>query len=475
MKLIRICLFLGVIFIAGCGLATDMPKVEDQAAAREQAQLGTDAMLLASRNTPSLYFGDGRTATLMWDLSSGDVIPSHARFPGLFLLDVRVTYETVAGQSLAVGYTFTNPRMQMFTGEMEVVVSGVDIRVNGALAPGTENLLSAQKTAKGIDSVNIYSGSVRTKMTAVSSGDTVGVAFTQLTLQPRTDNPPVPPQPTITVPNPFTRQTQVPIQVSGDGTARRWCLTASPVRPRSTNEPCPGYIWTSTRPTNFDLVNVGRLIASGETVQFYLWIANADLKISATAAQAQVTFDSTAPSAPALASVTVSDSQMATLDGLGNSNETVSWCVKENANQNNVQDDQGCSYSSTKPLYAGLRGGGTRFVRVFVRDRAGNTAGSTVRSANNPFGQISFAQLIDPSTGARAVFANTCSSCHGESGVNQAQWDSTSYSATVAKKAALLSRIDSGSAPMPPTGLLDEKQRALIRLWLTQTTTPVQQ
>lgn len=462
--------------IGGCGIAsTKYPAPADTTAAEQQQQLGTDAMLLAARNTPALYFGDGRTATLLWDLAGEDAIPTTARFPGLFLLDVKITYETIGGVSTAVGYTFTNPRLQMFTGESEAVISGVDIRINGVPAVGTENLLSAQKTAKGIDSVNIYTGSVKGKVSAVSSSDTISVAFTQLTLRARTDNPPVPPAPTLNVPNPFTRVTQVPVTVSNDGTARRWCITASPTRPNSTSDPCPGYVWLATRPTNFDLITVGRLINSGETVRFYLWVANSDLKISATAATNTVTFDSTAPGAPALASVTVSDSQMARLDGLTDSNEPVSWCIKESANQNGVQDEQGCSFGASKPNYVGLKGGGTRYVRVFVRDRAGNVSSTPVRSANNTFGQITFAQLTDATAGARGAIVNNCSSCHGVGMSNQADWDSTSYTNTVARKAAILARIDNTASPMPPSGITDEKQRGLIRLWLTQTTTPVQQ
>lgn len=468
-------LLIGLLALAGTrcggGKAADEAPIDTP---EQLAQVGQDAILLLEKNTPSLYFGDGRTATLLWDMSGTEAIPTSKRFPGLFLLDVRINFETINGISTATGYVFTNPRVQMLTGEQEAVITGVVVRVNGQLYPGTENFLSATKTAKGIDSVNIYGGSVRAKLPQVSSSDVISVAFSQLELRARTDNPPTPPTPNMTVPNPFTSRQQVPITISNDGTARRWCLTAYPIRPVSTNDPCPGYVWLATRPTQFDLITVGRLVNSGETVQFYLWVANSDLKISATAATASVTFDSTAPSAPALASVTVTDSQMASLDGLTTPNEPVTWCIKEAATQNSVQEDNGCSYSATKPNYVGLKGGGTRYVRVFVQDRAGNKANSPVRSVNNPFGAISFAQLTDAAQGARAVFANNCMSCHGAGGANQAEWDATSYTATVAKKNQILQRIESAATPMPPTGMLDEKQRGLIRLWFTQTSTPVQ-
>jgi mono/diheme cytochrome c family protein len=439
-----------------------------------------DALAMDAKNITDLYFGDGRTVTVSWLLSS-EVVPISARFPAIFSVDIRVTYDTVDMDKIPTGYAFSKPRLQMLTGEQEVEVEGVIVRVNDAQAVGSEPFLSARNTARGVDPKNIFDDEVKSPLAVISSADKISFAFGYFSLRQRTDNPPTPPAATLAAKNPYTKVAQVPINIGNDTTARRWCLTSSPTKPTSTANPCPGFEgkatdgWLLARPANFDLTTLGRAPASGEAVPFYLWIANADLKISATAAQAQVTFDSTPPAAPALGSVTLGATQIADLVGLADSSEPISWCVKEAAAQMDAENANGCSFSATKPSYVGLSGTGTRYVVVHVQDRAGNNSKSPTRTVNNTYGRISYEQLASTATGARGVFANRCASCHGTGGVSNAKWDLTSYAATVAKKDTILMRIDNTAQPMPPTGLLDERERALIRLWLTQTATPVQQ
>jgi mono/diheme cytochrome c family protein len=332
-----------------------------------------------------------------------------------------------------------------------------------------------------VDPKNIFDGEVEAPLSVISSGDKISFAFGYFSLRQRTDNPPTPPSPTVAAKNPYTRVAQVPISIGNDGTARRWCLTSVATKPTSTAVACPGFEgktttgWLTARPANFDLTTLGRTPASGETITFYLWVANSDLKISAAPGQGQVVFDSTAPASPTFGSVSLGATQIADLVGLGDSNEPVSWCVQETATMAEAQKADGCKFVSTKPIYVGLRGSGTRYVAVFVQDRAGNQARTDVKTVVNTYGRISYEQLTSTTSGARGVFASRCVSCHGTGGQSNANWDVTSYSATVAKKDKVLSRIDDTAQPMPPTGLLEERERALIRLWLTQTSTPVQQ
>jgi hypothetical protein len=477
---------------AGCGGITSEHTQEDSPSGgadnsvcpsgTANPDMCTQAVLLADQNEPSLYFGDGRTVTLTWDLSSTAVTPASQRFPGSFSIDVAVNYQMVNGISVAVGYTFSNPQLQILTGTEEADLGGVMVFINDKKAAGIENLIDATAIARGIDPVQVYNGSVQSPLSVVSSVDKIGIGFPMFTLQPRTDHPPVPPVPTMSSNVTETNQSTIGITIGNDSTARRWCLTASPAVPTSTAAPCPGFEnnaqtngWQTSRPTSFSLAQAGA-VTSGQTVHFYLWVANSDLVISPQAAVAQVVFDNTAPASPALGSISVTTTQIADLIGLGDSNEPVKWCTKVSSVANNVQNSQGCQFSSTKPSFVGLTGGGTNFVSIFVKDVAGNVSKATSSSAVNPYGMITFFQLTDPGSGARAVILNSCNSCHGSAaGGAQSFWDSTSYADTVAKKSAILSEITGGGNPMPPANLMDAKSQALIQLWFSQTSVPVQQ
>lgn len=440
------------------------------------------ALKMIDQVEPELYFSDGRTGTLTWDLSGDDAQPSQARFAAVFALNARVLHETVDGKTSAIGYAFSNPRLSLLTGEDEVEIEGIIITINGKQVAGIEPFLSARKKIRGIDTVTFHGDEVLVPMPSVSSGDKIGVAFGYMDHHARTDTPSRPPTPVVTPQNAFTRTQNVPVTISGDSTARRWCLTASPEVPTSTTDPCPGFVttttgngWTSSRPANLDLDSVGRALQTGETVRFYLWVANADLRINSTPASSQVTFDTTPPAAPVLSSIQVTDTQIADIVGLQDSNEPVSWCVREGSVETNVQQSSNGCFSSTKPTFVALTGGGTRYIAVFARDRAGNITRSEVATTVNPYGRISFEQLTNPTYGSRALFATRCFSCHGSGASNQSSWDATSYAASVALKSTIHNRVANSSRPMPTTGLLPAKEQALIRLWINQTSTPVQQ
>lgn len=465
------------ISLAACG---KMESTKPTGPEIDPFSLYASSLQLANKNSADLYFGDGRTVTYIWTLNSDEVSPDNARFPGEFKIDVKVNYQTVDNMKVATGYTFTNPRLQLFSGEMQVEVEGVVVNINGVKAQGTEPFLSARKTARGSDPTNLYSGSVTVNREAVSTADKVSVAFGYLSVQARTDNPPIPANPSLSVPNPYVADASFSVSVGNDSTARRWCLTADGRVPSSTGVPCPGFEnnltsngWLTSRPGTFALANVGRALAPGESFTLYLWVANSDLKISRNPATAVITFDPTAPSTPAF-SVALSATQLADLS-IPDVNEPADWCVQDGATSKSVEDVQNCKFTPNKPAYVGLRGGGIRYVSVFARDRARNAARSVILTVDNIYGRISFAQLADPAIGARGVFANNCTSCHGTGGAQQSIWDATSYVSTVGMKAKILDRISNATSPMPPTGPMGDRDQALIRLWFTQTSTPVEQ
>ncbi len=432
------------------------------------------------KNSVDLYFDDARAIIFTWNLNSGEASPDNQRFPGMLSITVRVKYEQINNQSVATGYVLTKPRLKMLTGEQEVEVEGVSVQINGVDAEGIEPFLSARKVIKGIDYADIYNGEVFVKRDKISNSDTFSLGLEYFDLRNRTDNPPVPATPTLTIANGgFARQTPVTFAITNDSTARLWCVTTSSKVLKSAAETCPGFEsamtngWVSARPTTSDLATLGRPIADGETVSIYVWIANSDLKINAAAATANLTFDSTAPAAPTFASFGAINTQAVDIVGLSDSNESVTWCVKDNAVLANLQNSNGCVFTSSKPTFVVLTGGGTRYVVVYARDRAGNTTASTSKTIVNPFGRISFAQLTG--TDSRAIFRNRCFSCHGPGGANVSStpgWDATSYADSVNKKSQILSRIANSSKPSD--FLSDLKERALIEVWFSQTTTPVE-
>lgn len=475
--MLRLIVLFQIIFLStACGKMTSSnsgPQVDP-------FSLYASSLQLANKNSADLYFGDGRTVTYIWTMDTEEVTPDNARFPGEFRIDVKVNYQTVDTVKVATGYTFTNPRLQLFSGEMQVEVEGVVLKINGVKAQGIEPFLSARKTARGSDPTNIYSGSVTVNRDSVSTADKISVDFGYLSVQARSDNPPIPANPTLTVAKPYVADATFNVSVGNDSTARRWCLTADPRKPASTGVRCPGFEanatstgWLTARPGNFALANVGRALAPGESFTLYLWVANSDLKINTAPASAVVTFDPTAPNTPTF-NVTLSATQLADLS-IPDVNEPVDWCVQDGATSKSVEDVGNCKFTPNKPAYVGLRGGGTRYVSVFARDRALNAARSVIMTVDNIYGRISFAQLADPASGARGVFANRCASCHGAGGPQQSLWDESSYVSTVGLKSKILDRISNATAPMPPTGPLDDREQTLIRLWFTQTSTPVEQ
>ncbi len=447
---------------------------------------GTDAAFkVIAKPAETIYFSDNKVQALVWTLNfPDDILSGMPSVPATFVIDVSIKYVDIAGVKTAVGYTFANPRIAMLTGEVEIEVEGLFIKLNDIILTDLPAFASITgKIARGIDPLILQTGGQTATLDSLSNMDKFSASFKSFTVRARTDNPPIPPTPTLTISNPLTRQTSFNLTVGGDTNIRRWCLTTNPVRPASASEACTGQLgnvgsingWATARPNAFDLLTTG-VPVNGQTYTVYLWVANSDLKVNLAPASGTVTFDNVAPAAP---SATISldgnpttGTQIADLS-INSAGDAVSWCVKEAVQGTNFNSDN-CQFVNSKPTLVGLTGNGNRSVVVFVRDQAGNISlGSTPANASNPFGRISHTQLIDAVANARAVFRTRCASCHSAGGPNVAELDILNYSGAVAKKTQILSRIDNGSSPMPPTGLLSDKERALIRLWFNQSSTPL--
>ena len=89
-----------------------------------------------------------QTITAQWDLNSEEATPFSNRFAGLFVIEIQVKYAMVDGVNQPIGYVLTNPRIQMYTGEIEVEIEGIVVRVNGAKLSGLEQFWSAKNISR---------------------------------------------------------------------------------------------------------------------------------------------------------------------------------------------------------------------------------------------------------------------------------------------------------------------------------------
>ncbi|MES2965001.1 MAG: cytochrome c [Bdellovibrionota bacterium] len=440
-----------------------------------------DSLEMVGRNIPTIYYNAGAAQIVEWDMAN-QVQPNNARFAGKFQIDIRVVYATDAnGVRTATGYAFARPRAKLLLGEVELDVDGVIPRINGQDVSGAELMASSRALARGIDYTTIYNGEVIIARPNVSSADEISIVFRYFKVRARTDNPPSPPVPTVTLSRDNTNNVTVNASTGNDGTARRWCLTANPTPVRSASEPCPGFQlgttngWSEARPTSVNLSSLGRNPNSGETVRVYYWVVNSDLKVNPSPGTDTVVFDSTAPAKATLASVSLGGTQIADLNGLTDSDETVQWCVSVSPSNAIPQNCMG-SYVGAKPSYIGLPYNGTNYVSIWVRDLAGNEtqpAMGDIRSVVNTYGRIDFQQLTTGGT-ARSIFQTNCASCHSSGMAEAAKWTSSDYLNTESKEARIKATMDGGAPAMPASGLISAKDRALIRLWFDQTGRPLE-
>jgi cytochrome c553 len=444
----------------------------------------TGDLVLNAKNEQLIYYGEtGTYRTIRWALGS-EALPVGSRLAAYFDVDVRVNYQLIDGKKIATGYVFGSPRVSMLTGEIELSIDGLAVGINGKVPAGAESFTTAKALARGVDPTKIYDGELFIPMDNVSTSDKLSFAFTNMVKRARSDNPVQPAAATVTVTGGlgYVMNTKVPLVITNDTTIRRWCVTTSATRPTSTGSVCPGYenaisstggwVWADPAngnkpPTVIDIaLTLGRAPNQSETVPIYVWVANNDLKISATAGQTQVVYDVMKPATPTFTSIQEGTTQIADINGLSDSSEPVTWCIVV---RNSMQkaDQANCDPTGPKPTIVPLPYASLNYVKIIVKDRAGNLATPTTTIAvPNTHGAISYTQLIGGTPSG--IIAARCFACHGAGGSQQSKFDATNYAdqsiGAYVKRSNISTRVSNGT--MPPTGPLPQKEIELLKLWV---------
>ena len=79
-----------------------------------------------------------------------------------------------------------------------------------------------------------------------------------------------------------------------------------------------------------------------------------------------------------------------------------------------------------------------------------------------PSAGVTFTQLNNSQSQYR-VFNRSCVGCHNS---GSGRLDLTNYDAAKAASSLIIQRINSATMPMPPTGLLRQNDRDLVRSWV---------
>lgn len=463
----------------------------------------------------NIYFSDNLTQEYIWDLSSPINLQRGTPILAKFGMSVRIYY--VSG--VAKGYTFSNPKVFAQTGEDEIVVESLYVLVNDRVITDLPTFASATGYTRGIDGLinggnqnTLVQGTFTVNLDKISNQDKISLVAGRMYARPRTDNPPNPPNPTLAATNLFSRNGNITFTIGGDNTARRWCLTSSPTRPTNALSACPGVPantmntlngWYTSRPgtNNYNLTIHYPSLVDQQTYPLYLWIADSNLKINATAPSLTFTYDPTPPVAPTIASLNGgganANAQVTTIS-LTHPDEattTLDWCVREGGTNDNLGNANGCTFVRTKPTLVSLTAGGPRQIRAFVRDPAGNTSTASVASTvNNPNGIINYTQLYIETGTARSVMNARCLSCHDSATSNTAAKAALEMNAdlafgyvnAVADKAKILNvvrygctdasannctpNIATGKAHTGGATVQSPFERMMIELWLGQGT-----
>ncbi len=96
----------------------------------------------------------------------------------------------------------------------------------------------------------------------------------------------------------------------------------------------------------------------------------------------------------------------------------------------------------------------------------GTTGGGTTGGTEPPLPtSVTHTQLMSTDVNLN-VLTRACVSCH--SGANpRAGLDLSNYTAARNAGAEMVTRMNSSTNPMPPTGMLSERDRELVRIWQT--------
>lgn len=456
-----------------------------------------DSLLTSPKNAASIYATRDKIQTLSWDLETAADLDETTKgaVPAVLKIDVKVFYQN----NLAKGYVFSNPVIQLKDGSKQVLAESLYIHINGQRISSQTTFANISRVISGSSAIPLMPGALaNTYIEPISSNDTFQLYFSRLALTSGggDDAPPLTP-----ILKAFDSETgsslliksrDFQISVLRDAGILRWCLSESSTPPANADAPCASGLsgngtlngWTTSRP---DQYSIG---AGDGTRTLYLWVANQNLKLNTTPARVDFTLDTVGPAAPVINSITVTDTQVAAMSvSHPNESDVTGWCViEQNAilNAPNKPDLKNNCWNwtdlSVKPTTVGFKEGGTRRVWVYVRDKAGNvSAASNVVQASNPFGAITYTQLTNPAGGPRAIFQNRCYTCHGTNanpGYSQLKLFNYQDALEVAEEGTLVSRINNVISPMPNVngGLMPQRERDLIRLWVTpeEGNTPLQ-
>lgn len=449
-----------------------------------------ESLLTAPKRAPGIYSAANGVETLRWHLDFAEDLDSTVTraVPAEITIDVSVLYQQIAGLTVAKGYIFSNPTLRLKDSTQQIVIEGIFFQINGAPISSQTTFTSVSRVVSGTTPIPLMNNArANTLIEPLSTNDEFQLFIRRIVPTAGVEDSAPPLTPILRVSDTDTRSETIlrsadaRILILRDSGAVRWCLSESPTRPTTTEEPCqstatgPGTVngWYLSRP-------VSHALSAGDGQKaLYLWIADQNLKINVEPAIATITLDTTPPAAPTIASISVTDTQVANMTVTHpNEADVAGWCVAE---QNSISPDlttvalnDPCwswTDNGVKPTTVGFKDGGMRNVWVFVRDRAGNISTASNRvSANNTFGAISFAQLTDAAGGARAIFRNRCYTCHGTSanpGFSKLQLFDYASAIGVANSGVLVSRINNPISPMPNVngGLMPQRERDLIRLW----------
>ncbi|MES2855126.1 MAG: cytochrome c [Bdellovibrionota bacterium] len=448
-----------------------------------------ESILTAPKVAPSIYSGLNVTQKLTWDLELANDLDGSVKraLPAQISVDVKVLYLMIGGKNYAKGYIFTNPVMQLKNSSQQIVIEGLFFYINETPITSQTTFTSLSRVVAGTTAVPLMKATANTLIEPIATTDTFQLYIRRILPTSGVDESPAPLTPILNLAdsdigvNTHTNSVTASTFIMRDAGISRWCLSESPTRPANTEAPCNSGMtgddtvngWSLVRPTSF------KFSAGDGLKKLYLWVANENLKINETAAEAFIQLDTVAPAAPTIASVTVGSTQVATMSvSHPVQSDVTGWCVFE---QNSIKAkpvnppgfDNACwkwTDNGAKPATVGFRESGSRDIYIYVRDIAGNvSASSNKMTATNPFGAITLSQLTG-NLGARSVFKNRCLTCHGDAsapGYSQLQLGTYDGAAEVANSGLLVSRINNTLSPMPNIngGLMSQAERDLIRLW----------
>ena len=72
---------------------------------------------------------------------------------------------------------------------------------------------------------------------------------------------------------------------------------------------------------------------------------------------------------------------------------------------------------------------------------------------------------ITYNSNVKAIMTSNCTSCHGNPPTQNAPFSLTTYNSVKSRVNSIISRVNSSSNPMPPSGLMPQSTRDIIQKW----------